>query len=185
MRGRRRCGGEWELAGIQQLQRENLFKNLLPGVAEKEGFVTAEYSFEFLKNLHGDCPSIVAVDGDKIAGNALVALTSIRNFHDLLSDLFNAIDKVKYKGEFLKDKSYVVVGQLCVARDYRGQGLANRLYQFFRSQLSGQFDYCLTDVARDNPGSLKVHLKSGFQVVDTLQYGGLEWDIVLWDWNRA
>ena len=56
---------------------------------------------------------------------------------------------------------------------------------FFRSQLSGQFDYCLTDVARDNPGSLKVHLKSGFQVVDTIRYGGLEWDIVLWDWNRA
>jgi hypothetical protein len=26
-------------------------------------------------------------------------------------------------------------------------------------------------------------LKSGFQIIDTLQYGGSEWDIVLWDWK--
>jgi L-amino acid N-acyltransferase YncA len=38
-------------------------------------------------------------------------------------------------------------------------------------------------VAKDNPRSLKAHQKKGFQVIDSLSYGGIGWDIVLWDWN--
>ena len=32
---------------------------------------------------------------------------------------------------------------------------------------------------------LETHLTSGFQVIDTLIYGGLSWDIVLRDWNSG
>ena len=101
----------------------------------------------------------------------------------LLADLFNTIDKIEYKGQLLKNSSYVVVGQLCVAKNYRGLGLVQQMYQHFKTSLSGKFEYCLTDIANNNPRSLKAHLKTGFQVVDTLHYGGIDWDIVLWDWN--
>ena len=118
-----------------------------------------------------------------MVGYALVALKSIRHQHDLLGDLFSAIDKLEYKNQLMKNSPYVVVGQLCVARNYRGQGLVQQMYQHFKNCLSGEFDYCLTDVAQDNPRSLKAHIKCGFQVIDTLNYGGIGWDIVLWDWT--
>jgi ribosomal protein S18 acetylase RimI-like enzyme len=172
-----------ELAGIQKLQQENLKINLPGTEAETQGFVTAEYSFEFLKTLHRDSPSVIAKDGDLVVGYALVALKSIRHQHDLLGDLFSAIDKLEYKNQLMKNSPYVVVGQLCVARNYRGQGLVQQMYQHFKNCLSGEFDYCLTDVAQDNPRSLKAHIKCGFQVIDTLNYGGIGWDIVLWDWT--
>ena len=41
-----------ELEGIRKLQEDNLKKNLTDDEAETEGFVTAEYSIEFLKTLH-------------------------------------------------------------------------------------------------------------------------------------
>ena len=34
-----------------------------------------------------------------------------------------------------------------------------------------------------HPRSLKAHLKSSFEVVGSLEYGGAEWDLVLWDWK--
>jgi L-amino acid N-acyltransferase YncA len=42
----------------------------------------------------------------------------------------------------------------------------------------------ITDVAQANTRSLNAHKKSGFQVIDTLVYAGIGWDIVLWDWRN-
>jgi ribosomal protein S18 acetylase RimI-like enzyme len=174
-----------ELNGIKKLQEDNLKKNLSDNEAASEGFVTAEYSIEFLEMLHQGSPSVIAKDGNLVVGYALAAVKSIREHHDLLSDLFNGIDKIKYNGQLLKDCNYVVVGQLCVARNYRGQGLVQQMYQYFRISLAGEFDFCVTDVAETNPRSLKAHIKTGFQVVATLSYGGMGWSIVLWDWKNT
>jgi ribosomal protein S18 acetylase RimI-like enzyme len=171
-----------ELEGIQKLQQENLKKNLRDQEADTQGFVTAEYTMEFLKKMHDESPSVIAKAGEQVVGYALVAVKTIRHEHDLLGDLFNSIDKLYYHSQPLKDSRYVVVGQLCVDRNYRGLGLVEQMYQHFKTSLSRDFEYCITDVAQDNPRSLKAHLKCGFRVIDTLQYGGLGWDIVLWDW---
>ncbi len=172
-----------ELEGIKTLRNENLKKNLPNSEAETEGFVTAEYSLEFLQKLHAESPSIIAKDGDQVIGYALVALKSVRDQHELLGDLFNCIDKIQYKGKLLKNAEYVVIGQLCVSKKYRGLGLVHLMYQLFKTTLSDTFDYCITDVAYNNPRSLRAHLKNGFVVIDTLGYGGISWDVVLWDWN--
>ena len=173
-----------ELEGIKKLQQENLKKNLTEQESGIEGFVTAEYPMEFLERMHVETPSVIAKDGDLVAGYALVAVKGIRHEHELLADLFDSIDKIQYRNRLLKDSNYVVVGQLCVSKSYRGLGLVQKIYQYFKADLSLKFDYCITDVAKDNPRSLKAHLKSGFLIIDTLQYGGLGWDIILWDWTR-
>ena len=172
-----------ELEGIRQLQEDNLKKNLSSEEAETEGFVTAEYSLEFLETLHKLSPSAIAKDGDRVVGYALVSPKEIRHQHDLLSDLFNNIDKIVYRDKTLMNTRYVAVGQICLAKGYRGIGLVNQMYQLFKTSLSHTYDYCLTDIAASNPRSLKAHIKIGFQVVDQLVYGGITWDIVLWDWT--
>ncbi len=172
-----------ELEGIRKLQQENLKKNLSDQEAGVEGFVTAEYTMQFLERMHYEKPSVIAKDGDLVVGYTLVAVKSIRFEHELLKDLFDTIDKTQYLNRPLKDTRYVVVGQLCVSKNYRGLGLVHQMYQHFKKTLSQDFDYCITDVAKDNPRSLKAHLKSGFEVIDELKYGGVGFDIVLWDWN--
>lgn len=172
-----------ELTGIQRLQGINLKKNLTAAEIEKEGFVTAEYSVEFLQLLHNTSPSVIAVDGEMVVGYALVALRSTAQHHELLADLFEKIDNAIYQGSMLRDSNYVVVGQLCVHKDYRGFGLVQSMYTYYKECLSPEFDYCITDVASTNPRSLKAHQKTGFQVIDTLHFNGQEFDLILWDWN--
>ncbi|MEY4627693.1 MAG: hypothetical protein RLZZ595_19, partial [Bacteroidota bacterium] len=94
------------------------------------------------------------------------------------------IDTKTYKGQMLKEVNYVVVGQLCVGEGYRGQGLVKRLYDHYRDCLSDTYTYLITDVAQANTRSLKAHKNAGFIVIDTLVYGGIGWDIVLWDWRN-
>ncbi len=173
-----------ELVGIQKLQQANLRRNLEISEAEAQGFVLAEYTFEFLESMHKASPSVIAKNGEEVVGYALVSLPAIRHQHDLLGDLFDTIDKTTYGHGLLKEAKYVVVGQLCVAKEFRGIGMVQQLYQFFKNELKKDFDYCITDVAEDNPRSLKAHQKTGFQIVDTLHYGGVRWDIVLWDWTK-
>lgn len=173
-----------EMVGIKNLQALNLRKNITAEAAVAEGFLTAEYTMEYLQQLHDASPSIIAKDGENVVGYALVATKEVRNGHDLMADLFNVIDTKYYNGKCLREVNYVVVGQLCVAKDYRGQGLVKRLYDYYRVCYAAEYEYLITDVAQANVRSLNAHKKSGFIVIDTLVYGGIGWDIVLWDWRR-
>ncbi len=171
-----------DLVGILTLQQANLRRNISEEDANSQGFLMAEYDLAFMQKLHAKSPSIIAKDGDQVVGYSIVALLEEAKQHDLLGDLVQNIERCQYQGESIAN--YAIVGQLCVGKQYRGQDLVQRLYGAFRDHYSHQYDYCITDVAQANPRSLKAHHKRGFQVIDTLSYGGIGWDIVLWDWNK-
>jgi len=179
-----RVSGPSEIIGIRDLQSLNLRQNITAEEAIEQGFLTAVYTIDYLQEMNSASPSIIAKDGDKVVGYALVATKGSRKGHDLIEGLFDAIDECEYNGKTLKDVNYVVVGQLCVAKEYRGQGLVQKLYGHFRDCLSNEFTYLVTDVAQANVRSLKAHKKRGFKVINELMYGGFGWDIVLWDWNE-
>lgn len=172
-----------EIMGIRDLQALNLKQNITAEEAIDQGFLTAAYTINYLQEMNAASPSIIAKNGDKVVGYALVTTKDTRNGHELVEGLFDAIDKCEYNGKLLRDVNYVVVGQLCVAKEYRGQDLVQKLYGHFRDCLSKEFTYLVTDIAQANTRSLKAHQKRGFQVINKLMYNGVEWDIVLWDWN--
>ena len=173
-----------ELKGIQELQQQNLRKNLSELEAAEQGFLMAEYSLEFLQTMHDAAPSVIAVSEGKVVGYSLVALKTIRDEHPLLADLFDTIDRINFQTDDLGQSNYVVVGQLCVGKGFRGIGLVDKLYQYYRACYSKEYTYLITDVAKANQRSLKAHKNTGFQVIDELYFDGVGWDIVLWDWNK-
>lgn len=174
-----------EIEGIKKLQEKNLRTTISEEEALSQGFLTASYSMAYLQEMNQAAPTVIAVDGSEVVGYAMVATQSIRSGHDLIEDLFNTIDRTKYNNELLKNSNYVVVGQLCVAKSHRGMGLVQKLYGHFRDCYAQEFQYLVTDVAQANTRSLKAHRNTGFEVIDTLTYGGIKWDIVLWDWRKS
>ena len=174
---------EEELKGILALQQQNLRKNLSEEEAAEQGFLMAEFNLKFLQKMHAAAPSVIAVADDKVVGYSLVALKSIREEHPLLADLFDTIDRLQFDSKDLSKINYVVVGQLCVGKGYRGIGLVDQLYHFYKDQYAKEYEYLITDVAQANHRSLKAHKKTGFQVIDQLTFEGIGWDIVLWNWN--
>ena len=178
------AANEKDLQGILDLQRRNLRKNISPDEATSQGFLIAEFSPAYLQQLHEIHPPVIARQDDTVVGYAIIATAENRKGNPLVEDLFNQIDELSFDGIALKNVPYAVVGQLCVDKSVRGQGLVQKLYGRFRELLENNYQFGITDVACANTRSLKAHLNTGFQVIHTIGYGGLEWDVVLWDWRR-
>jgi ribosomal protein S18 acetylase RimI-like enzyme len=181
----RQAAHAWELEGILALQRANLRRNLSDADAAQQGFLTAEYTLPFLHAMNAARPSIIAIDQSQVVGYALVATPSIRDGHPFIRSLFEAIDGIPWGKGCLGDCPYVVVGQLCVGREHRGQGLVQRLYRHFRETLQADYHCAVTDIARENTRSLRAHQATGFQVIHSFTYEGRDRDVVLWDWRTA
>jgi predicted N-acetyltransferase YhbS len=172
-----------EVAGIKALQNANLASRLSEAERAAEGFVTAEYSLEFLLEMHRETPAVIATDDGVVVGYALVTTRELGAAHELVRSLVQAVDALEYRGLMLSTARYVLCGQLCVAKTHRGQGLAGALYAHFREALCADYDFLVTDVDTTNWRSSQAHLKAGFEVLATLGYGGAGWDVVIQDWR--
>lgn len=128
--------------------------------------------------MHDACPHILAMDGDKVAGYALVMLRSFKDEMPVLVPMFISADAL------LNGKNYVAMGQICIDKPYRGLGVFRGMYSFYKKELSSQFDCLFTEVASDNIRSIEAHKKVGFKILETQITDGTSWDLVNWDWNE-
>ena len=173
-----------EIDQIVTLSKANLVTNLSADTKAKEGFVTWVYTPESLKAIHTVIPSVIIKDGDTLAGYALSLSPACVDIYPPMAGTQNLISKMVYKDRPLGQQKIYYCGQICVAQDYRGQGVVNMLYQFHRQHFSSQFDLLATEISTANPRSLKAHQKTGFELIATHRDEMDQWDIVLWDWKK-
>ncbi len=172
-----------DLKQIKSLQSANLKQNLSADEMGKEGFLTASYSLEQLQLMNSLMPSIIAVDQEEVVGYALAVNKDLKGQHELLDDMIRQVDRHTFNGVNLKECSYAIVGQLCVAKSHRGMGLVHQLYHCYKEHYASKFPYLITDVDKKNVRSLKAHIKCGFEIIGELTFNQSEFVIVAWDWN--
>lgn len=85
--------------------------------------------------------------------------------------------------EILGNKKYLAMGQICIAKEYRKQGIFKGMYNFYKEELSDEFDCLLTEVATSNKRSLESHKSIGFKTLKTQVTNGILWELVNWDWT--
>ncbi|RYF99899.1 MAG: GNAT family N-acetyltransferase [Chitinophagaceae bacterium] len=174
---------ENDLHQILALQEKNLKQHLSEDQKSTEGFLTMQFSFELMNNLHKLAPSIVVRDEDKIIGYAIVLLKEGRTFYTDLEGMFVNLEKLQWKGVSLADYKFYVMGQICVDKDYRGQNVFAMLYEEHKNIYKDQFDFIVTEISTSNARSNRAHEKTGFKVLDTYRDHLDEWNVVLWDWS--
>eukprot|EP01039_Chlorochromonas_danica_P002857 gene2857-3121_t len=176
---------ENDLPQIKALQLANLSKNLSDEEKASEGFLTADYSLDLLQVMHREAPAVVAKEreGGRVVGYVLAVTKSLYGSHELLNHLMDDLKSLSFEGQTLSDYNYVIVGQLCVAKGYRGRGLVSLLYEAFRVAFSPQHSLAVTEVAVSNPRSLRAHERSGFQIVRTKSYEGVAFHTIAWPWR--
>lgn len=167
-----------DLHQILDLQSRNLPTNISETEAQSEGFVTVHHDFELLKRMNEPYPHIIARDEGQIIGYALVMLRSFQQDIPVLVPMFQEIDETFYKGEKLGEANYFVMGQVCIGRSYRGQGVFAGLYREMQMQMRPHFDYIITEVDKCNARSLRAHEKVGFEKVQEYR-SGVDWVILL------
>jgi GNAT superfamily N-acetyltransferase len=98
-----------------------------------------------------------------------------------LAPMFEQFGRCSFRGKPLAQHRYVVGGQVCVDRDFRGQRLLAQLYDQVRRSLAGACDLCVTEIATRNVVSVRAHEKMGFESIAQYDDGREQWVIVAWD----
>jgi len=175
---------EKQIEQIAALSNANLSANITAETKAKEGFVSWKYTPEILETLHAVAPSVIVMDGAALAGYAITLTPDSLDTYPAAIPTYEHASTLIHNGRPLGRQRFYLMGQICVAEAYRGQGLVGALYEGHRRFYHHQFDLLLTEISIANPRSLKAHQKVGFQVIDTHHDPQGEWDVVLWDWTR-
>lgn len=170
---------------ILQLQKQNLFNAISEEEQAQQGFVFAEHTVPLLKMMAAHLPQVIAVSDGKVVGYNLAMPVTMKDAMPRLVPMFNAFERSQYKGRPLAAYNFMVGGQICVDKDFRGQGLLRRLYHETRNRLPPGYQLCVTEVSVRNSISLEAHLKMGFEVVHTYHDGKELWEVVVWDLEGA
>ena len=164
---------------ILNLQQANLSKSISKTEAFEQGFVTLKHDLDLLQKMNHPYPHILVKYGDKVVGYALVMLRALEKTIPLLVPLFDSINQLNYKGQSLRDSNYFIMGQICIAKVWRGKGIFYKLYENMAKQMKPHFDYIITEVAARNKRSLRAHLKAGFEQIHEHDDDGETWIVVL------
>ena len=172
---------------ILALQRLNLFSVISEEEQAHQGFVFAEHTLPLLKKMAAHLPQVVALSDGRVVGYNLAMTSSMKNEMPRLVPMFEQFERSQYRGRPLSEYTFMVGGQVCVDKDFRGQGLLSRLYHETRNRLPPGYQLwlCVTEVAARNVVSLKAHEKMGFEVASTYHDGKELWYVVVWDLERA
>ncbi len=162
-----------ELKQILTLQQENLRKNISPEEMEKEGFVSVEHTLEQLKSMNDACGHIIAVENDRVIGYALCMHPKFADAIEMLRPMFVEIEKIRGN-----QMDYMVMGQICVAKTHRGQGIFKNLYLTMKEKLPTGFDTIVTEVDAKNIRSLNAHRAVGFELLKVYRSGDKEWHLI-------
>jgi len=175
--------GDDDIYQVLALQQSNLATNVTTETAASQGFVTVQHDFALLKQMNEAIPQVIAKDGDRLAGYALVMPPSFQDLVPVLKPMFLLFDNLDFGGKKVFEYQYYVMGQICVAEGYRGCGIFDGLYHQHRALFSDKFDFVVTEIATRNTRSIRAHQRVGFQSIYTFQDETDHWDIVVWNWE--
>lgn len=168
-----------DLPAILDLQRVNLPQQISAQEAQEQGFLTVQHDLALLQEMNDACAHTIAKDGSQLAGYALSMTRAFGDRIPILKPLFDLLDQLSWKGQALTEIPYLLMGQVCVAKAYRGQGVFAGLYRAMQERMTSDFQIIVTEISTRNTRSLRAHAKVGFINIHQYQApDGEEWVVV-------
>jgi len=164
-----------ELKQILLLQQANLPQNLSSEEKQTQGFVTVNHSLDLLARMNDVVPHIVAIDKNKVIGYSLCMHPKFEKDIEILKPLFLQINTSLKKG-----LNYMIMGQICIEKEYRNQGIFRKLYKTMKGSILPNFSAIITQVDVNNKRSLQAHYAIGFRLLKSYQADGHQWELIIW-----
>jgi len=174
-----------ELQQILTLQENNLLQQLTPEERASQGFVTLQHDLATLQQMHALSPSVIVKQDANVIAYALTMAEGCRQLIPDLEPMYSLLDTLSWKDQPLSSRRYYVMGQICIDKPYRGQGIFEMLYHYHREVYQPAYDLFITEIATRNHRSLRAHEKVGFKIIHTHRDELDEWAVVLWDWTES
>ena len=174
----KRAKTDEELLQILTLQQSNFPSSISNEEKTKEGFVTVQHDFKILKSMNDKCQHIIATYDNEVIGYALSMVKEFQENIEVLKPMFVEIEKHKKN-----QSSYLVMGQICVDKEFRKKGVFRGMYTFMRRELRQQYDTLITEIDSRNKRSIDAHYAIGFKQLQMYNADNQDWEIVSWDWK--
>ena len=155
----KQCDSTAEIQQILDLQQKNLPVALSSAAMQQQGFVTVKHDETLLMAMNESWPHTLAKVGNQVIGYALSMHPKFGKDIPILLPMFEKIESSR------QDGSYMVMGQICIAKTYRGKGVFRGLYQAMLDFLEPVFTEIITEVDVKNTRSLNAHLSIGFKEI--------------------
>ncbi|NNK73245.1 MAG: GNAT family N-acetyltransferase [Flavobacteriaceae bacterium] len=162
-----------ELHQILHLQEQNLPESLTENEIRQEGFVTVHHDIGILTAMNDQCKHVIAKLGDRLVGYALCMHPNFKNDIPILKPMFDRIESV-----IDPTKSYMVMGQICIDKPFRGSGIFKGLYRFMKNELRADAQWIITEVDQKNHRSMNAHQHLGFKKLIAYQADGIDWELI-------
>lgn len=175
-----------EVELILALQAENHRDQVDAATAASDGFTSVRHDPAVLQAMNRAYPSAIARANDRLAGYCLMMAQEFRDQVPILQPMFDLLDGLCWRGAALAgNPRWFVMGQVCVARDFRGQGVFDGLYNELRAAYASRFDFTVTEISQRNARSLRAHRRVGFETLHVYRDAAADemWEVVVWDWR--
>jgi L-amino acid N-acyltransferase YncA len=172
-----------DLEGILLLQRENLAQNVTEEEKLDQGFVMVSHKLSDLQDFSKYAPQLILKEGGKVVGYLLAMSKSLRETVPMLKPMFEQIDQITHSGKEIRDSNYLIVGQVCIGKEFRGLGLIDEMFAEYQKIFEEDYDFAITEIVTTNSRSIRAHLRVGFEIIHKFKDEFQEWNIVLWDWK--
>lgn len=151
-----------DLEGILALQVINLPGSISSKEALEQGFLTVVHEMDLLRDMNRPFAHTIAKKGDDVVGYALSMTEDFKERVPVLVPFLERIRDMEWQSQPVATFRYILMGQVCVAKNYRGQGVFKGLYQKMQERMAPHFDLILTEISERNTRSIRAHEKVGF-----------------------
>ena len=135
--------------------------------------MTIKHTLEILKAMQQACPHTIAKHEGKVVGFALSMTKDFANDIAVLRPMFDEISKL------VSTEKHLVMGQICIDKEFRKQGVFRGLYQFMKTVIClNTFDAILTEIDLKNHSFLKANESVGFVQLKDFKNENRSWGIV-------
>lgn len=153
----------WQILDLQAINHASALS--VEAMAD-QGFLTVRHDPGVLQRMNEVAPAIIAKDGDRLAGYALVMPREFAPDVPILIPMFEMLEGLSWKGRLLRDNPrWFIMGQICVAEGYRGMGIFDGMYLKMKEVYRPRYDFTVTEVAERNIRSMRAHERVGFQTL--------------------
>ena len=173
-----------DFSEIIGLQKTNLLSQLTEKEMQEQGFVTVVHTLDDLKKMNNYEPNLILKDKNKTVGYLLAMTKNSRLDIPVLIPMFELFDKIYFMGKAISEYNFIVVGQVCIQKDYRGMGLLDKSYVAYKDYFKDKYDFAITEIATSNKRSINGHKRIGFREIHKYTDSkNIEWSIVIWNWK--
>lgn len=172
-----------DLKGILALQKANVPAALSEEEMCSQGFVTIIHSYEALRKMNEIEPHVIAKQEGQVVAYLLAMTPASQNAVPVLKPMFDVFNRIMINNRPVSSFNFIVVGQVCVHKAFRGQGILDECYSFYKETFRSKYSFAITEIAIRNTRSISAHKRIGFEEI--YQYtapDGKEWSIVICNW---